>query len=209
MLLTRSAAILLGIAAAFSMGAVFVMHTDLNFDALSPLSRILLSIAGATGAFGFLPLLFCMGYFWLKCDESSRINRTIWFVVLLAGFSYGSQIAYYAIVYLPAVMRYLRNPEGQSTFQSMEPVKELHRIGPFRTVLLIGWGFIFLATAASLILPKSVAYLVGPIAACFAIYSVLVILEAAFHAIFAVYRTGLSRTARSRSEDSVRPRRHE
>src|SRR5579859_6382870 len=137
-LFTRSAAFLLGIAAVFSISAVFVMHSDFDFNALSPLNRELLSIAGAAGALGFLPLLVGMVFFWIQCDVSSKLYRTIWFVLLLFGFSYGSQIAYYAIVYLPAVMRHLRNPEGEPISQTKELGKDLHRIGPFRTVFLIG-----------------------------------------------------------------------
>jgi apolipoprotein N-acyltransferase len=204
-LLTRIAAILLGIAAALSVSAIVITNSGVNLDALSPLKRDALSIVGAASAFGFVSLLVCMGFFWLKCDLSPRLDRTIWFVILLLGFAYGSPIAYYAIVYLPAVLRRLRNPQGEETAAESVQVGETHkRIGPFRGTLLVSWGFFLLLVVAVLAFPQSMSHFVAPVAVCFFLSSALVVLEAVFHAITSVYRSGMSRSTRSGRADSSR-----
>ena len=104
-LFTRRATVVFAVAAALSLGAVIMMHIDLILDPLSRMNRVAHLVAGVATAIGFFSLLVGMCNFWLNCDISSKLNRTVWFVVLLLGAPYGSQIAYYAFVYLPAVER--------------------------------------------------------------------------------------------------------
>src|ERR1017187_6781173 len=111
-LFTRSAAILLGIAAILTGCAVFIMHSDIKPESLNSAEGKAIGILGAAGAFGFFALIACMWFFWLRCDSSSKSWRTIWFIILLLGFFYGSAVLYYAIVYLPAVLGRIRNREN-------------------------------------------------------------------------------------------------
>jgi hypothetical protein len=206
-LFTRSVAILLGIAAVFSIGCLVIIHSNIRPDALSPLNRGLLSITGFACAIGFILLLVFMGFFWMKCDVSSKRNRTIWFIALVLGFSFGSQIAYYAIVYLPAVRRRLRNPEDEEfVLDCAQEKPNTNRLGPFSRALFVVWGGVFLAVAGTLIFPKSPPYLDEIVAVCFLLSSAIVVFEAVFHVIVSVFRSGLSRPVRPSRTDSSRSR---
>ena len=109
-LLTRTAAIVLGIAALISAAVTPLFHADLHFGALSRSDQIFFSAARAIGALGILLLLAGMWLFWIACDLSTKRTRTIWFFVLLIGFSYGA-IPYYIFIYFPCVRRRLREAE--------------------------------------------------------------------------------------------------
>ncbi len=205
-LFTRCAVVLLGLAAALSVVALAVIHSDIEIDSLSPLKREALSITGAAGAFGLIGLIVCMGFFWLRCDSSSKPIRALWFVLLLFGFAYGSQIAYFAIVYLPAVMRRLRNPEGEEDTVPQPHTEEARkRIGPFRRVLVVGWAFLLLPVAAAVSLPKIMSPFVGPIAVFFFLWSALVAVESIAYAVVSLYQSGMSRPPSSGRRGSSRP----
>jgi hypothetical protein len=187
-----------------------MIHSDLDPAKLGHAQSEMLSIAGAAGVFGFIPLLVCMGAFWLKCDVSSRLNRTIWFGVLLAGFAYGSLVAYYAVVYLPAVMRRLRNPKSEEpATETLRIEANSKRMGPFSRALLIVWGFVLAPVAVVLALPRATSGPLFAVAASFFLWSAFVILEAALYAVFSVYRSGINRTARSDGEESTSRRRRD
>jgi hypothetical protein len=196
-LFTRTVAILLGVAAILSAGAVILMHGDLNLESLSPAQYELLSVAGAAGAIGFFALLMCMGVFWLRCDDSSKLNKTVWFVLLAVGFFYGTQVAYYVVVYLPAVVRKHRFP-GSIRFDDEfpEPESNLGRFGPFNRTLLLGWLFVALAGIATLTLPRSMPGLSAVVAMVFFICSAIVVFESLYHFVASLYRTGIRRSAR-------------
>lgn len=193
-LVTRTAAALLGISAALSVCALAIMHSDTNLNALSSLKRDVPSIIGAASAFGFISLIICMAFFWLRCDSSSRSWRTIWFLVLLFGSLYGSAVPYYAFVYLPAVFRQLRNPGDESSdASSAKPDVDQRRIGPFHRILLFGWGFFLIPVIAILVFTRISSKLTEIIAIAFFLGSAIVISESVFHAILSLYRSGMSR----------------
>lgn len=196
-LFTRSAAILLGVAAILSVGVLILMHVDLNLEKLGPTQNLLLSIAGAAGAIGFFALLMCMGVFWLRCDRSSKLVKTVWFVLLAVGFYYGAQVAYYVVVYLPAVVRKHRSPESIRVDDEFpEPETDVGRFGPFNRTLLLVWLFVTLAAIATLMLPGSMPGLSAIIAIVFFICSAIVVFESLYHFVASLYRTGIRRSAR-------------
>jgi hypothetical protein len=193
-LLTRRATALLGLAAALSVCALALIHSDVNPDTFSPLKRDAVSIIGAAGVFGFFSLLICMGFFWLRCDTSSKPIRTLWFVLLLFGFFYGSQIAYYAIVYLPAVLKRPGNQESEYLVASPLRIEGTHeRIGPFRRVFLIAWGFLLIPVALAVSLPKAGSLFLELTAVFFFLGSALVAVESIAHAVLSLYRSGMNR----------------
>ena len=202
----RTTAILLGIAALFTAQALFIRYSDFDFNKLSPLKNDLLAFAGASGAIGFLSLLVCMGFFWLRCDDSSKANRTFWFVILVVGCMYGTQIAYYAIVYVPAVLRRIRNPDAELQADAL-PVPETGntRIGPFSRRLMISWGMIALLIIVMCELTKIGQSLAATFAVIFILCSALVIFESIFHFIASLYRSGMRRPALSDRTNSSRP----
>ena len=112
LLINRKAAAILGVAAVLSPGAILIAHWDISHERLGALGGEVLLIVEAVIAVGFFLLFGCMGLFWLKCDVSPKLNRVVWLIVLLFGFAFGSSILYYVLVYLPAVMRRLRNPNA-------------------------------------------------------------------------------------------------
>lgn len=193
----RTTAILLGLAAVFSIPALFLIHANVDPSATSSAKGEVVSLVGAVGAFGFIALLIGMGFFWLRCDDSSRLNKTIWFVILAIGYFYGTPVAYYCIVYLPAVIRRHRFPEAiQIEDESQEPETELNRFGPFNRTLLMGWFFVALAAIATLAMPGSMPGLSAIVAVIFLICSAAVVFECLFHFVASLYRTGMRRSAR-------------
>ena len=102
LLLNWKAAILLGISAVLSLGAIVLINVHLNWNGLSSPEWQALSFAGAAAAVGVVSLLAGMWIYWAKCDDSSKRSRTLWFLALFLGFSYGA-IPYYLFVYIPAV----------------------------------------------------------------------------------------------------------
>lgn len=209
-LFTRPAAILLGIAAVLSVNVLIFWHSNLSRDTLSSTWDAVLGVVGVTGVIGFILLLGCMALFWLKCDVSSKLNRTIWFVILLLGFTYGTQIAYYAIVYLPQVLRKLRNPEDEGSVDApAQPIENHKRFGPFSSTLFIGWGLFALLAAAAMFLPKAANSHWGLVAIGFFVASAAVAIEAVIHTIVSVYRSGVSRPSRSKQTDSSLTKHHD
>ena len=148
---------------------------------MSPIERERISWFGALLALGVICLLLGMLLFWLKCDTSSKLSRAIWFVLLLAGMGFGTQIAYYAVVYLPAVRKKLRNIGSEAADNSPTPVtsdpgtgtpesnKRRKLFGPFGWALIGGWGLLFLTLAAMFAFPKAMSHLLRPIAEFFCI----------------------------------------
>lgn len=108
-LLSRTAAMFLGLAAALSVWAIMLRYWDLDWYHLSIVEREALSWGGAAAAVGVATLLLGMWLFWLKCDRSSKRVRRIWFFVLLIGLPFGA-LPYYLFVYLPAVRRHQLEP---------------------------------------------------------------------------------------------------
>jgi NADH:ubiquinone oxidoreductase subunit 3 (subunit A) len=204
-LYTRTAAYLLGLAAVLSSSAVIINHSNFNFDALSPLRQKELSILGAASALGFVALLVCMGFFWLRCDASSKLSKTIWFLILLIGFPFGSTILYYVAVYLPA----LRNePQSEAPheggFHLAETADNRSRLGPFRRILLVIWGFVVLPVFLVLSLPGISSLFAGIAAVVFCVWSAVVVLEAVFRSILSLYRSGMTHSAKPERPDSSR-----
>ncbi len=209
-LFTRNAGIVLGIAAALSMSAVVIIHSDFNLDAFGPLERETLSFIGAASAFGFILLLVCMGFFWLKCDASRRATKTVWFLILLIGLPYGSAALYYAVVYLPALRKGLPT-EGsyEIDIQSTEADENRNRLGPFRRLLLVVWAVVVLPVFLVLSLPRISTPFAEIATAAFFVCSAIVIIEAVFHSILSVYRSGMTRSTRTDKPDSSRFKDHD
>lgn len=201
-LYSRIMAVLLGIAAVFSIVAIVLMNSDIDPAALGPVKLQLSSFLGAAASLGFFALLVSMGFFWLKCDASSKASRVIWFVLLLVGFLYGTQIAYYTIVYLPQALRRFREPESDRFEIAYEEHKtDGKRIGPFKKVLLIAWGFAALPMMTFLALPRSALHFAPPFAIIFFLCSAIVAFESVFHFIASLFKTAMRRPSRSAISD--------
>lgn len=205
-LYSRTAAILLGIAALLTISTLIFRYSDFDPNKLGKVQFELISYLGAFSALGFLSLLICMVFFWLRCDVSSKLSRTIWFVVLLLGFLYGSQIAYYAFAYLPAVIKRLRNPEVQAVATLISSQDEDQgRIGPFRRSLVLAWGIVAVLMLAMLVVPAPLSLFSPPIAVIFFFCSVVVAIESVIHWFVSIYRSGMARPP-APNEHSSRPR---
>ena len=208
LLFTRNAAIFLGIAAALSLGAVVIIHSDVNLNALSPIRRDALSFIGAASAFGFILLLVSMGFFWLKCDSSRRGTKTVWLLILLIGCPYGSAALYFAVVYLPAFRK--RNVgRYEIDIQPTETCESRNRFGPFRRMLLVVWAVVVLPVVLVLSLARIPALFAEIAAIAFVVWSTIVILEAIFHSILSLYRSGMARSTGTDKSDSSRSRNRE
>lgn len=204
LLLNRKAAAILGVAGVLSIGALIIRYVDLNSAGFTPLEYEALSIAGAAIASGYFLLLICMGFFWLKCDVSPKFNRTVWFVVLLLGFAYGSAVAYYALVYLPVVVKRIRNPREQAP-AALPPQDETSGkvIGPFGWALIVGWGLSFFYFAAGFMFPKivfqSTSHILGPGNTYIVLWlwTVSLAISTAIYAVILLLRGGMRRSAGS------------
>ena len=111
-LFTKTAGVVLGIAAVLSAVVAPMPYVDLRYDALSRPQQVLLASIGAIGALAVVVLLVGMWLYWLKCDRSGKNTRIMWFVALLIGLPYGA-IPYYICVYLPSLRRRLRGAGGR------------------------------------------------------------------------------------------------
>ncbi|HEV2135338.1 MAG TPA: hypothetical protein VGR47_13975 [Terracidiphilus sp.] len=198
LLYTRKAAILLGIGAVLSVAILVIIHSNVDEGKLSPLADIAFTAVAAVSPAGFFALLVCMAFFWLRCDSSSKAWRTMWFFALLFGFAFGSAVAYYALVYLPALKKRLRHPE-QGAGEFDEPLKlqkENGRIGPFSRAFLIAWGVGLVPIAVVLFLPNPLPdRLLMPTFIVSFLLCTAAMLEAIFHTCIFFYRSGMSRPA--------------
>lgn len=191
----RNTAILLGIAAIFSIGAVVLFHSNINPDTLGPVQNVLVGFLGVAGTAGFLGLLVCMGFFWLRCDNSSKLNRTIWFVILLLGFYCGTHVAYYAIVYLPQAVKRIRS--GTHEIPNVLPdetMRDDKRFGPFRRPLLLIWAAPAITILSVLLLHRPIHAVTAVVTIVFFICSAAVAVEAVCHFVLSVYRSGMGRS---------------
>jgi len=196
LLFTRSGRILLGIAAALSLGAVILMHGDLTSDTFRFLNRREISIFGLTCAIGYAVLFAGMWKFWLNCDVASKRNRTAWFVILLVGCGYGSHIAYYAFMYLPAVAERLRNARGEATVVAAAQEESRRRvIGPFGWVLVAGWVVWILIIASYLAFRYPMYDILLPYAMALIVSPALMFVATAIYAIVTAFRFGMRRPA--------------
>jgi hypothetical protein len=206
-LFSRRAAVLLGFAAILSIVAIAIIHSDVNPDSLSPLQRGAVSFAGTAGALGYFALLICMGLFWLKCDSSSRRSKAVWLVLLLVGWGYGSQIAYFVLIYLPAVFKGLRSMKVIGPLIEhvhVDPRRKL--FGPFGWVLVGGWGLLFLTVAACFTFPKDTSYILEPVGDFFVLWPVSLLIGTWVYAIILIFRVGMRFSTRSSPSDSLRQR---
>jgi small-conductance mechanosensitive channel len=212
LLLNRKAAVILGVASVLSACAIVMLRfSNLNLAAMSPAERERVSWLGALLAPGVACLLAGMLLFWLKCDASSRLSRTIWFVLVFVGMGFGTQIAYYAIVYLPTVRKKLSNHGNAMNGSSSRLVssrsvavtaassKRQKLFGPFGWALIIGWCLLFLFVAACFTLPKIMPHLPRPIAAFFVLWPASLILGSMIYAVILFFRAGMRRTPTPRN----------
>ena len=202
-LYTRTAAYGLGLAAVLSSCGIVINHSD--FRGLSPFKEQVVSILGAASAFGFVALIICMGFFWLKCDSSSKPWKTFWFLILLIGSLFGSAVLYYVVVYLPAMRKGLSNESSyQIDIQPTETDDGRNRLGPFRRLLLVIWAIVILPVFLVLSLASISSFLAEMAAVAFFVWSSIVVLEAVFHWILSLYRSGMTHSAKPDRPDSSR-----
>jgi hypothetical protein len=195
---TRGAAALFGIAAALALGAVILIHSNLTLETFGFLNRREFLVLGLATAIGFAALFAGMGTFWLNCDDSSKINRIVWFAILLLGSAYGSQIAYYAFVYLPAVAKRLRTPSAETTgMPTAQDESKPRGIGRFGKSLLAGWVLFFLTFAAHLVFPGQVHRGLLPILKAVVLWPFFMLAATILYAIVYAFRFGMRRPSSS------------
>ena len=196
-LFNRAVALFLGVSALLSGFAGALIYSDFDINLLHGFRFDAVSLIGSAGVFGFISLLICMSFFWLRCDSSRKGWKTFWFLVLLLGFPIGSPILYYAIVYLPAVLREHHVPESKLMLDpDRVHASTVMRLGPFRRSLLMGWALLVLPVASAIFLPFQRSYYFGIVVSAFVLWSAIVVLEAVIFAIVSVYRSGMTRPAR-------------
>lgn len=81
-----------------------VVRSPIDFSKLPLWMRLPLALVTVSGIVGFSFMWVGMWWYWARLDDSGRWWKRFWFVVLLAGFWYGS-IPYFLFVYLPQVFR--------------------------------------------------------------------------------------------------------
>jgi hypothetical protein len=86
------------------VGLTFLVQSNVDPSKLSLWIRIPWTALAVFGTLGLFFLWIGMWWYWVRLDASSGLSKRVWFVVLLAGFWYGS-ILYYFSVYLPQVVR--------------------------------------------------------------------------------------------------------
>lgn len=202
-LFNSRAVVLLGFAAVLSVIAIAIIHSDVDPEALSPLVGVAVSVAAGAGALGYFALLICMGFFWLRCDSSSTRTKALWFVLLLIGWGFGSQIVYYAVVYVPAVFKKLRNPgyEGPP-LESLRAERTRKLFGPFGWALVMGWGLLFLTVAACFTFPKGMGHILRGVADYFVLWPASLLIGTWVYAMILFFRAGMKVSARSLPPDS-------
>jgi hypothetical protein len=193
-LFARSTAVKLGVTAVLSLGAVILLHVDLTSNSFGFLDLRELSVLAAASTIGYVTLFAGMGSFWLSCDASSKLNRTVWFVVLLLGCAYGSQIAYYAFVYLPAVAKGLRDPRGEAMGTAVAHDERRPRAtGPFVWVLVAGWALFFLTVAVFFGLRERVYHTLVPFATALLLWPFVMLAATVIYLIVCAFRFGMRR----------------
>jgi hypothetical protein len=171
------------------------VNWDHAIDSLNPRFLWGLSVLAAFGEFGLVALTVCMGFFWLRCDPSAKVWRATWFVILLIGFAYGSPIAYYLLIYLPAARKNLRTGSIDETDHLSDfENRDQKRIGPFNTTLLFAWSILSVPMVASFAFPKLLANTFGLVEVIlFTLCSFAVGIESMVHCLYSVFRSGMRR----------------
>jgi len=191
-LLNRRVAVLLGVAAVLSVATIAIIHSDINPSALSPLGLVAISVIGVAGVLGYFVLLICMGFFWLRCDFLPRRTKAVWLVLLLVGWGFGSQIAYYILVYLPTVIERTRNQGDEvPSIQRVQVEQDRGLFGPFGWALVVGWSLLFLTVAACFIFPKGMSHVLGPFADFFVLWPASLLIATLIYAIVLFFRVGM------------------
>jgi hypothetical protein len=60
-------------------------------------TRVFFGFVGALGAPAALFLWLAMWYYWVRHDHSSRLRKSMWFIVLLLGAWFGSSLYYFFV----------------------------------------------------------------------------------------------------------------
>jgi hypothetical protein len=107
----KQVAILFGFMALLTIMAIVIHRTDFDAYRLDHRETVILSICGASAAFGAFSLWAGMWIFWITCDDAPKKLRALWFFVLLIGLFYGA-VLYYLLAYLPLVRRRVRIEGG-------------------------------------------------------------------------------------------------
>jgi len=113
LLINRKAAVVLGIAAVMSLGAIVLVNVDLNWNAMSTTAREAVSYACAASALGVLTLFLAMELYLLKCDTPPVRNKGLWGIVMLIGLPYAT-VPFYMFIYLPALKKRLNDSQPTS-----------------------------------------------------------------------------------------------
>jgi hypothetical protein len=184
---SRKSVWVLSVAAVLSLGAIAIFWIDIR--SLSLAWQAAMGWFGALAALGAVVLWVAMGFYWLRCDSSSRASRSIWFFALLFGFCYAT-IPYYLLVYLPAFRRgQIR--ERQLEIARAEPIlyaSQRKKIGAFGNVLILGWVLLFATVALAFTFPKSMSHLLGPVASFIVLWPAALLFATAIYLIARVLR---------------------
>ena len=126
-------------------------------------------------------------------------------MILLLGCAYGSQIAYYAFVYVPAAVKRIRGEDGAAR-EMLTAQDESGRwdIGAFGWVLLVGWGLLFLVVAIDRAFPVPMYRVLRPVVVECVVGAALWFVATAAYAIVSFFRVGMGRTASSSLSDRLK-----
>ena len=195
-LYSRGARAWLGAAAALTIGAATIMHSDLSSETFGTLNHKVLAGFAVVCAVGYVCLLAGMAIFWRKYDESSKTSRTLWFAVLLLGFAYGSQVAYYAFVYWPAVTRRLRDPRAEAAVcRDLQDGTSGRAMRVAGWVLLAGWALFILFAAVYSAFRVPMYHLFYPRANALVMWLASLVAGTVLYAIATYYWLGIRRPA--------------
>jgi hypothetical protein len=172
---TRRAAQLFLIATLFVLALLPVFLGMIEPGRLSRLANV---------CWGIVFLWLGMWRYWARLDNSGRWAKRFWFVVMLAGFWYGSCL-YCWFIYLPQVIR-----AGRLGVQPTISEPPRHRKAVFGGFLLTGWVAFLLFVVIIFAFPKLAT--VGGVG-ILRIASIVLVLASFGYAIGWLYRQGVSR----------------
>ena len=112
-LISKAAVRIFAIAASLAVVVPALVYLDMVRDT-GALSQVFWATAGVLTALSIFFLWSGMWRFWNKFDQSSRVARRIWFLVVLFGFWYGT-VLYFIFVYLRQSSRALSFENGVDT----------------------------------------------------------------------------------------------
>jgi hypothetical protein len=179
---TRQACLLFFVASLFVIALTPVFFGFVE-PSTSGVANVFWGVVGVVGAFSIFFLWIGMWRYWARVDASAKSAKRFWFLVMLAGFWYGSCL-YCWCLYLPRVMHLYTT--GSTAPRSTEPRQ---RKSTFGKLLLICWLCFLLFVALIFGFPKPLATTIPVVH----LVSVLLVLTSFAYVILWIYREGISR----------------